>query len=52
VNIKEENMNFYKRPLDRKVGVSEIALVNTLKNPVSMERVAAYKFSRFTFFQQ
>lgn len=44
VNVKEVNMNFYKLPLDRKVGISEIALVNTRKNPVIMERVAAYKY--------
>ncbi|MDQ1350116.1 MAG: hypothetical protein QG657_417 [Acidobacteriota bacterium] len=37
-------MNFYKLPLDRKMGVSEIALANTRKNQVIMERIATYKY--------
>lgn len=44
VNIKEENMNFYKLPLDRKVGISEIALANTRKNNIIMDQIAAYKY--------
>lgn len=37
-------MNFYKLPLDGKVGVSEIALANTRKNQIIMERIVAYKY--------
>lgn len=44
MNFKEESMNFYKLPLDRKVGVSEIALENTRNNHIIMERIAVYKY--------
>ncbi|MCX6582593.1 MAG: hypothetical protein NT166_20665 [Candidatus Aminicenantes bacterium] len=37
-------MNFYKLPLDGIVGVSEIALADTRKNRVIMERIAPYKY--------